>query len=302
MRPIDPEKSIESKHQPNRPQSVSHAMPELFRAFNRLNPTSHGRHYVSELAMRLGLIPEDGEFQVAPGVTMELHMKDYIERSIYFDSFEFICRRIVMGFLKPGSIFVDIGANVGFYSLLANERVGAEGRVLSFEPNPVTARKLKTNIALSGAKQIELFEMALSDKGGEVRIYCPKDETHGFTSMRNQGWQDADSYLVPARRLDDVIPKNLSHIDLVKIDVEGAELLVFQGGADTIRKFKPPILLELNEKAAESFSYDTLDIVKLLLSFNPNYRMKFIDAHSVVPITMEELFSKSVRNGNLILY
>ena len=205
-------------------------LAKLFRTFNRLNPTSHGRHYVAGLAKRLGAMPEDGEFQVAHGVVMGLHMKDFLERSIYFDCFEFLCTRIVLSFLKQGSVFIDIGANVGYYSLLANVRVGSTGRVLSFEPHPVTVGRLKTNIRLSAATQIELFEVALSDKDDEARIYCPRDETHGHASMQNQGWRDAASYIVSAKRLDDVLPKNIEHIDLVKIDVEGAELLVFRGG------------------------------------------------------------------------
>lgn len=277
-------------------------LAKLFRIFNRLNPTSHGRHYVAGVAKRLGAMPEDGEFQVAHGVTMELHMKDFIERSIYFDAYEFSCRKIILSYLKLGSVFIDIGANIGYYSLLANVRVGAIGRVLSFEPNPVTVGMLKTNIRLSAATQIELFEVALSDKDGEARIYCPRNETHGHASMQNQGWQDADSYTVPTKRLDDVLPKNIEHIDLVKIDVEGAELLVFLGGGRTIKTFKPPILLELNKKAAASFGYDALDVVKQLLSYNPNYRLKFIDAHAVTDVILDELFSKGVRNGNLLMY
>ena len=274
----------------------------LFRTFNRLNPSSHGRHYITGLAKRLNALPKDGEFQVERGVTMKLHMDDFIERSIYFDAYEFLCRKIILSCLKPGSVFIDIGANVGYYSLLANGKVGAAGRVLSFEPNPVTAGQLKRNIRLSAAHQIELFGVALSDKEGEVQLYCPKDETHGHASLQNQRWRDVVSYTVPAKRMDDILPKDIEHIDLVKIDVEGAELLVFAGGGGIISRFKPPIIMELNEKAAASFGYDILDAVKLLMSYNPRYQLKFIAPHKITDTTLDELFEQEMRNGDLLLY
>ena len=216
-------------------------LPTIFRTINRINPTSHGRHFISKLAMGFNAIPNDGVYRVDRGAIMELRMKDFIERSIYFDAYEFLCRRIILCYLKPGSVFIDIGANVGYYSLLANARVGATGRVLSFEPTPVTVWQFKRNIRLNAARQIELFGVALSDKEGDVQLYCPIDETHGHASMRNQGWQGTDNYTVPAKRLDDILPMDIEHIDLVKIDVEGAELLVFQGGGHTISNLKTPI-------------------------------------------------------------
>lgn len=277
-------------------------LPTIFRTINRINPTSHGRHFISKLAMRFNVIPNDGVYRVDRGAIMELRMKDFIERSIYFDAYEFLCRRIILCYLKPGSVFIDIGANVGYYSLLANARVGAAGRVLSFEPNPVTAWQLKRNIRLNAARQIELFGVALSDKEGDVQLYCPIDETHGHASMRNQGWQSADNYTVPAKRLDDILPMDIEHIDLVKIDVEGAELLVFRGGGHTISNLKPPVIIELNEKAAANFGYDSLDVIKLLIKYNPDYRLKFIGPHNVTIVSLDELVNKGIRNGNVLLF
>lgn len=273
----------------------------LFRTINRLNPTSHGRHFVSKLAMRLNAMPKDGVYRLEPSLIMELHMNDFIERSIYFDSFEFLCRRIIMSFLKSDSVFIDIGANIGYYSLLSNAK-GHKARVISFEPNPVTVKQLRRNIYLNSAHRIEVFDIALSDNEGEVMLYCPKDETHGHASMRNQGWRDPDTYTIPTRRLDDVLPENIEQIDLIKIDVEGSELFVFRGGVETIKRFKPAIIMELNEKAAENFGYYILDAVKLLMLYNPRYQLKFIAPHKIIDTTLDELFEQGICNGNLLLY
>jgi FkbM family methyltransferase len=207
-----------------------------------------------------------------------------------------------LNYCKPGSVFLDIGANIGYYSLLASRSVGEKGRVIAFEPNPMTIKRIKKNIHLSGAVNIELFDIALSNKDDVVELFCPINETHGFTSMRNHGWENVDCYKVPTKKLDDILPTNLTRIDLIKIDVEGAEMLAFEGAVEVIKKFKPPILMELNEKASENFGYDTLEVVKLLLSLNKGYRLKYIGEHSIVSITLEKLFSESMRNGGLLLY
>ena len=276
--------------------------PQFFRRLNLLNPTSFGRYFIADFAKRIGAIPEDGDYKVSDGVFLSLQMHDYIDRSIFFDSFEHQCRSIILNFLKPGSVFLDIGANIGYYSLLASRRVGEKGRVIAFEPNPITVKRIQKNIVLSGASNIELFDFALSNKEDVVELYCPTSETHGYTSMRNHGWENVDCYKVSTKKLDDSLPTNLTRIDLIKIDVEGAEMLAFEGAREVIKNFKPPILMELNEKASENFGYDTLDVVKLLVSLNNDYRLKYIGEHSVVSITLEKLFSEAKRNGGLLLY
>ena len=277
-------------------------LPRIFRMINTINPTSHGRNFVSKIATRLKAVPRDGVFRLQNGLVMELHMGDYIERSLYFDCFEFLCRKIIVSFLHDNCIFVDIGANVGYYSLLVNAKT-KHSRIFSFEPNPETAKKFKRNIELSSAQRIEVFSFALSDRDGVATLYCPMNETHGLTSMRNQGWgNEAYEYSVSTKILDNVLPNDIDHIDLIKIDVERAELFVFLGGSETIKRFKPAIFMELNEKAANNFGYDTLDAVRLLISYNPEYRLKLISRHKVIEITPRDLFAQGIREGNVLLY
>jgi len=277
-------------------------VPRLFQALNFFNPTSFGRHFISSIANRLGAVPKDGIYRVKSNLAMYLEMKDYIDRSIYFDSFEFNIRNIILNNISVGGTFIDIGANIGYFSLLASKLVGAKGRIIAFEPNPLTINRLKKNMELNYSGNIELIEVALSNKEGEVQLFRPKDETHGLTSMRNHGWQNTECYNVQTKLLDDILPPKISSIDLIKIDVEGAELLVFEGAKNTIIKFKPKIILELNEKAAKNFGYDILEVVRLILSYNPNYRLKFIEEHSSRSITLEDLLYNSIRNGNVFFY
>jgi FkbM family methyltransferase len=274
------------------------------RLANRVNPSSHGRYWVTEISKRIGVIPKDGTYQLESGIKMQLKMADFIESSIYFDAYEFTCRRVILDNLATGSVFVDIGANIGYYSLLAHRKVGFSGRVLAFEPNPNVVERFKANVLLNSAERIELFETALSDREGEVDLYCPIGETHGEVSIRNLGWQEGSCHMLRAKvtRLDDILPKNIQKIDLIKIDVEGAENLIIAGGIETIRKFKPRIILELNKKASQFFDSDVFDAARMLLSINNEYRPKLIGTHKVVDMTWNDLFKSDIVSSNLLLY
>jgi FkbM family methyltransferase len=129
---------------------------------------------------------------------------------------------------SPGDVFVDIGANIGYYALLAKQRVGPQDRVLAFEPHPKTASRLKKNVERSGSLDIELFEGALSNQSGEMTLFSSLRASHGDTSLQNQGWPDAVSVRVQARKLDDILPSDIWSIACVEADVEGAEVLVFE--------------------------------------------------------------------------
>jgi FkbM family methyltransferase len=279
----------------------SMGISSLFRTINAINPTSHGRLFTMEFAKKVGALPKDGVYAIEDGIKMDLHMNEFIERSIYFNAFEFLCTKIILSHLSPGSNYLDIGANVGYYCLKAARRVGSTGRVLAVEPNPQTLEKLNRNISLSGVTGIEIFACALSESDGEVSIFCPTDDTHGFASMRNQGWNNFAEFKVPARRLDDVLPSDLKSIDFLKIDVEGAEKLVFAGAEATIQRYKPPILMEINEKAAQNFGYSSFDAVRMLLKYNPAYRLQFIDHHSITATTLEGMERDKITDGNVLL-
>jgi FkbM family methyltransferase len=274
---------------------------QLVRRINKLNPTTYGHHRLARLPRRLNAEAMDGIYEVHDGVVMELSMKDYVEWAIYYNAFEPCCTRIVRHHLYPGSVFLDIGANVGYYSLMASRRVMPGGRIFAFEPNPRTAEKFRRNVALSGAAGIELFNVALSDHEGMVELYCPAEESHGLTSMRSQGWSDPDRFEVQGRTLDEALPRDLDRLDFVKIDVEGAERLVFEGAGATISRFRPTILLELNESASRAFGYDSLDVVDVLLSYNPGYRIQYIDFHRPHRVDPGGLRRDCLRNGNLLL-
>lgn len=278
-------------------------MHHAFRAMNKLNPTCRGKGRVAELANRIGAVPPDGVFDIGPGMKMELRMDEWFCRSIYFNAFDILCSRVVFESLRRGSVFVDVGANLGYYSLGANRRVGDDGQVFAFEPNPATLARLRRNVDLSQAKGIKIFDCALSDAPGQCLLHVPPDpEMHGHASLKNQDWTGDQTVAVSVRRLDDLLADELSRLDTIKIDAEGSELAVLRGAERLVTRFRPSILVELNKQTANSFGYAPLDIPRLLLSYNPCYRFSHVDNHRVRQFTMRELESRHVEHGDLFVY
>jgi FkbM family methyltransferase len=143
--------------------------------------------------------------------------------------------------VKPGMTAVDIGANVGFITMLLGELVGKSGRVLAFDPNPENCRLLLLSIAKNGFDHVKLFPFALSDTIGAASFYHAHGSNGGFWSKADGVLTQPNSFVVPTIRLDTVYSER---IDFIKIDVEGAEYLAITGAEELIRRFRPIIISE----------------------------------------------------------
>jgi len=146
---------------------------------------------------------------------------------------------VLQDFLNPEDTFVDVGANIGWLSLVGAKKVGKKGKVLSFEPVPSTNEVLKSNKELNQFTQIQLHEYALGNKEETVTIY-PEKENRGGASILNH--QSNNGVKIEVKTLDSL---NLTTtISVIKIDVEGFELDVLKGGINTIKKDKPKLIIE----------------------------------------------------------
>lgn len=143
-------------------------------------------------------------------------------------------------FVRRGMTFVDVGANIGYYTLLASKQVGEEGLVLAFEPEPLNFYYLTRATSINGIKNVKLFNEALSDHEGTVRLYLSSNkrpEAHSIVRM-SEKWIE-----VPCTTLDRVAKTLERKIDFVKIHVSGAEMNVLSGAEGLIQSDKPPIIL-----------------------------------------------------------
>ena len=144
----------------------------------------------------------------------------------YFDPEErdFLARRIT-----PDFVFVDLGANVGGYSLFVAARTGKHARILSVEPQPEIFERLVYNVRQNAFGMIKALECAVADRDGEITMFVDLDN-RGESSMRMvQPTQNGDEIRVPARPLASIVhAEGFERLDAIKLDVEGAEDLVLE--------------------------------------------------------------------------
>jgi FkbM family methyltransferase len=155
--------------------------------------------------------------------------------------------------LRPGDVFVDVGANIGALSLAASTIVGAQGRVFAIEAHPRTIGYLRGNVKLNQAENITVIHAAAGDREGAVR----------FTSRRSdeQNHVSGSGVEVPLGTLDSLLPD--VPIRLLKIDVEGFELFVLRGAAQSLPRTEF-IYFESFEPHFRKFGYSTTDLLQLL--------------------------------------
>jgi len=175
------------------------------------------------------------------------------------------------GVLAPGMRFVDAGANEGIYSLFAASRVGQTGRVYSFEPSPREIERLKNNLSLNNFPQLQIFPFALSDENGFSSFSIAEDEHSGVNRFGAppRGVKMIHSVNVPTRRLDDVAEQEgWDRVDVLKIDVEGAENRLIEGAAHILRTMRPLILFECSASALEGSGSSREELLEKLRSFD----------------------------------
>jgi FkbM family methyltransferase len=194
----------------------------------------------------LCLVREGFVFIARPGVQVDWHV-------LFFGTYEPEVRRIFRTVLPSGGVALDVGANVGWHTLLMASLVGAGGRVLAVEPNPALRQRLHDHLCLNRFNQVEVISSVAADTEEMMEFYAPalKDGNSGNGHVVERLPGDAGTIRVAASRLDTIIAAaRCERLDLIKIDVEGFEWRVLRGGENTIAKFRPHIVFEYNAEYA----------------------------------------------------
>ncbi len=215
-------------------------------------------------------------FVIGDDVGLSPHM-------IFEGYWEFWLTRHFAQMIRPGDTVIDIGANLGYYTLLAAHLVGDAGRVVAVEPNPEVFHRLTSSIAVNGfARWTEARNIALSGDGtqGQRRFFVPRGEPKNGRFVA-QG-EDAAA-LTPHGMLSNVTlgrinPDDFQKIDFIKIDVEGAELAVLEHLRPVFERFRPKVVCEVN--FARGYTWDDV-----AAAFGTN-ALAFLDFDSTVkPLT-----------------
>jgi FkbM family methyltransferase len=142
---------------------------------------------------------------------------------------------------------VDIGANIGYYTVLGSRLAGDKGRLLAFEPDPEAATTLRENVAINRCTNVEVREVAISDRVGRAQLHIPKPE-HGYLMAPTKGSSDPR---VETTTLDQYLADvDWPSIDLIKMDIEGGEIAALKGMTETCRRNpRLRLFVELNVPA-----------------------------------------------------
>jgi FkbM family methyltransferase len=155
--------------------------------------------------------------------------------------------------LAPGAVAIDIGANLGAWTLPFAAAVGRGGHVLAVEPAPRSAAALAKTLAANALGQAELVRCAVGDADGAVDFAVPlvtSARSDTGTARIGPAMTGHETLLLAMRRLDTLVAERaLERIDLVKIDVEGYERRVFDGGGTALARFRPALVIETGHEA-----------------------------------------------------
>lgn len=168
--------------------------------------------------------------------------------AIAFGGFEAAEVRYVTQRARPGTTALDVGANVGVFTVPLARAVGPSGCVLAFEPVPANAARLRENLTLNNVTNVEIHEVAVGDRVGTAVLNIGSDPAyHSFRSVPEHVRTD-EEIVVPEETLDLAWDRAGSPpVSVVKIDVEGAELEVLRGGQRMLRACQPSVVLETHD-------------------------------------------------------
>jgi len=208
--------------------------------------------------------------------------------------------QIVKNEIKQGDIVIDIGANIGYYTLIFAKLVGPSGRVIAFEPEPKNFELLKKNVRVNGYKNVTLEQKVVSNTNGKTKLFLADN---GIVGHKIYSYNDTSDYIeTESISLDDYIPDEIRNkINFVKIDVEGVEPRVISGMKSIIKQSKNlKIFTEFNRiniQEAELDPEKTLDYFynQGFEIYLPNYKMNKVTLTS----KNELLTSKEILSENL---
>jgi FkbM family methyltransferase len=198
--------------------------------------------------------------QVEPGISFLLDPRDLIAVSILRGGeWQPEIWEALAPALSEGAVFLDVGAHIGYFSIKASPRVGKTGKVLAFEPNPETLKLLRDNVTVNQAANVIVEPIACISREQTLTFWASASFNTGMSSLSRENAditykEPPRPYQVRGRPIDNVIREmNPARIDAIKVDVEGAEVEVLRGALETLRRFHPKLVIEVDARQLSAF-------------------------------------------------
>lgn len=198
-------------------------------------------------------------------IRLTINLEDWIQQQIYFlGDYEKNEIDYLYSNLKKGNVFIDIGGNIGLFSLNASKIVGNEGKVIAFEAFTPNYNQFKNHISSNHFQNITLEHLAIADEKSFIEILY--NDTYNNVGMASSFLQEYTAKeRVESISLDEYVKqKNISKIDLIKIDIEGGEYAALKGMNEILTHYQPNILIEINNIALKSSNRSEEELVSLL--------------------------------------
>jgi FkbM family methyltransferase len=270
---------------------------DILRWYLRKFPLRDGKTFFYQ-RLSSGLTPPEPLVTAAmePGFSMKLDLRDAVQRRMYYygnydERYE---AKMIRRLLDKGEIFWDIGANIGYFSLLAAAALQHTGQVIAFEPGQVAYARLLDNIGLNPFRNIATFNLAVTDREGEAALYLAAETADGCASLYGGGGEASAREICPTVSLDGFAASHaLPGPDFIKIDVEGAELFVLRGARGILAVSRPLLLVEMKAETLAASGTDKHQIQELLAGYGyvPSfpYKRKWYRARDINEVKSRNL-------------
>lgn len=241
----------------------------LLRSRQRIEDSFEEQRALKEQLDWENLFKENDYFFHTVGQSFKLKLyKDSLLSRLIWKGFEIDEIKFIKQTLKRGDVFIDIGANVGLFSVVASECVGEKGKVISYEPTPNIFNRLKENANLNDYQNIICHNLALSNEVGELRLNISNNGFDAWNSFAENQIILQNSISVPVSTLDQELKDlELNRISMVKIDVEGWEKFVLHGGSDFFQKHSPIVMIEFTEENTFKAGYTVQELYFIMIKW-----------------------------------
>lgn len=224
----------------------------IFRWYLSKFPLRDGKAYFYErFHGRLAPLERFAVVRLDKGFRMKLDLADPEQLKVYFyghyhERYE---ADLVQRLLTEDDVFWDVGANVGYFTLVAATALKNRGQIVAFEPGQNALARLAENLALNTYRNIQIYPVAVTDREGEAVLHLAGDIADSSANLYQAGQTQAGQEVCRTVALDHFLrDEGLRPPDLIKLDAEGAELAVLQGAQGIIASTPPLLLMEMEEK------------------------------------------------------
>jgi FkbM family methyltransferase len=219
------------------------------------------------------------------GFKIKLDVSRDVDKHFYWGEFEVDIINFLKSLLKDSSVFVDVGANIGIYTLLASQHIKKEGKIFAFEPSDWANERLKENLKLNETKNVEVLKLAVTNFTGLNQFYVCEDDA--YNSLISTPMKEVQKIVeIESICLDDFcVDRKIDQIDILKIDVEGADYLVLKGAEEILKSDKSPIIVcEFNRNISGGITYNKDEFSEFMKELS--YKFFMINEKNLIEVDL----------------